>query len=80
VRRRPNLWRRTDDLEQRRPPCSRWHTDWNLDALSDEELESLLPLSEKHAAQCDAAVWTAEEMALMERLWIKATAGTERGG
>lgn len=80
MKRRPNLWSRTEVLERRRPIRSRWHTDWNLDALSDEELESLLPLSEKHAEHGDAVVWSAEEMELLERLWLKATAGTERGG
>jgi hypothetical protein len=80
MRRRPNLWIRTDELEQRRPKHERWRTNWNLDALSVDDLEALMPLSEKHAAHGDAVVWSAEEMALMERLWIKATAGTDLVG
>ena len=50
---------------------------WNLAALTDEELEALIPLSEKRdtaAAAGIPAVWTGEELALLERLGAKAGA------
>ena len=43
MRRKPNLWSRTEGLEQRRPKSERWRTAWDLDALSDADLEALLP-------------------------------------
>lgn len=70
---RPNLWRRTATLEQHRPAPSRWQTPWNLDSFSDEDLEAMLPLAEKRAAAAPAEPdWTAEEIALLTRLWHQA--------
>jgi hypothetical protein len=51
---------------------------WDLDALSVEELEALMPLSEKQAASEAAGVapaWTADELALLDALAAKAGAG-----
>lgn len=55
---------------------------WDLGALSDDELETLLPLSEKWAAARAAGeepAWTAAEAALLARLWAKASAGLGAG-
>jgi len=62
----------------RRPP--RRGSPWNLDALTDDELEALLPLAEKQAAGDAAGTepgWTTDELALLERLWAK-QAGANR--
>ena len=78
MRRPRNVRRRTETLEQRIPTPNRWQTAWNLDALSDEDLEALMPLAEKRAeATPDEPEWTAEEIALMTRLWHKAQGGSE---
>lgn len=77
MRGRPSVWARTGVLEARVPPPSRWWCDWDLDALTDDELEALMPLSEKQAAADEvgrAPAWTAEELALLERLAVKAGA------
>lgn len=74
---RRSVWIRTGVLEARVPHRSRWRTAWNLDALSDEDLEALLPLSEKQAAAAGEVAWTADEQALMARLWAKATGAHE---
>lgn len=64
-------------------PKSKPDRGWNLDALTDGELEALLPLSEKWAAARAAGeepAWTAEEAALLGQLWAKASAGPGAGG
>lgn len=56
----------------RRPP--RKDRRWNQDTLSEADLEALLPLAEKQTiakAARAAPAWTAEEVALLERLWAK---------
>ncbi len=63
---------RLEALRPRRP--SRTEPRWNLDALSDEDLEALLPLAEKRAAGEAVGAepaWAAEEVALLGRLWAK---------
>jgi hypothetical protein len=60
-------------LERRRPVGHRFRTAWNLDACSDEELEAMMPLAEKRAAAApEEPDWTAEEIALLTRLWHQA--------
>ena len=66
---------RTAKLEAalaRRPP---WQvSQWNLDALSDADLEALLPLAEKRATEIltgTKPTWATEEVALLGRLWAK---------
>lgn len=76
MRGRGNVWRRTATLEQRHPRRHQRQTDWNLDALTDTELELLLPLAEKQEHE-DTPVWTGEEQALLARLWAKAGTGGE---
>ncbi len=75
MRGKPSLTVRAGRLEALRPRrLPRKEPRWNLEALSDEDLEALLPLAEKRAA-VDAVgtepTWTAEEAALLERLWAK---------
>lgn len=66
---------RTGKLEAalaRRP--ARRRSRWNLAALSDAELEALLPLSEKQVAAEAGGTepeWIPDEISLMERLWAK---------
>ena len=52
---------------------------WNLDALSDADLEALLPLAEKQAAADAAGTglhWTAKERLQLEALWAKQAGAT----
>jgi len=61
----------------RRPP--RKPRRWDLDALSDDDLEALLPLAEQQAAAeaaGTAPAWTPEDVTLMERLWAKQAGAT----
>lgn len=79
---RRSIWARTSLLEARVPPRSRWRCDWDFDALTDDELEALMPLSEKQAAAEEAgipAAWTPAELVLLERLGAKAGAPRRRG-
>jgi hypothetical protein len=79
MRRPRTVWTRIGVLEERRGPSDRWRCAWNLDALSDEELEMLMPLSAKQAAASAAGhepAWTPAERALLAELGAKA--GIER--
>jgi hypothetical protein len=52
---------------------------WNLAALSDAELEALLPLAEQQAvaeAAGQEPAWTPEDVGLLERLAAKARVTT----
>lgn len=74
---RPSVWQRTGALEARAPRRAAPRTSWDLDALTVEELEALMPLSEKQAAAdqaCATPAWTAGELALLEALAAKAGA------
>jgi hypothetical protein len=78
MRRPRNVWTRLGVLEERRAPFDRWRCDWNLDALSDAELEALMPLSAKQAEATAAShepVWTPAELALLAELGTKAGVG-----
>ncbi len=70
---RRSVWVRTGHLEARRPRLAR-SSALNLKALTDEELEGLLPLAEKLAAANGDPDWTPEEQALVAAVWAKATA------
>jgi hypothetical protein len=66
-------------LEAQRPRRAPQTCDWTLAALSDAELEALLPLAEKQAAAeaaGGAPAWTPEDVALLERLAAKARVTT----
>lgn len=79
MRGKPSVWRRTGVLEAQRPRHVPQTCGWTLAALSDAELEALLPLGEKQAAAEAAGrapAWTSEESALLERLAAKAGATT----
>jgi hypothetical protein len=71
------VWTRSEVLEARLPRRLTQRCGWDLDALSVEELEELLPLSAKQAAAEAAGVpaaWTRAELALLGRLAAKAGA------
>lgn len=76
--RRRHVWTRVGVLEDRQPPADRWRCAWNLEALTDDELEALMLLSAKHEAAIAAGhepVWTPAERALLAELGAKAGAG-----
>ncbi len=79
MRGKPSLTLRAGRLEAalaRRPV--RRDSPWNLGALSDADLEALLPLAEEQAAATAAGTepaWTTEDVALMERLWAEQAGG-----
>jgi hypothetical protein len=62
-------------LEAARPLHASRQPSWDLAALSDAELEALLPLAEKQAAAEAAGrapAWTCDEREILERLATKA--------
>lgn len=78
MRRSRPIWTRVGVLEDHQPPADRWRCDWNLDALSDAELEALMPLSAKQATANAAGhepAWTPAERTLLAELATKAGVG-----
>ncbi|MCC6421466.1 MAG: hypothetical protein IT429_24880 [Gemmataceae bacterium] len=77
MRGKASVWRRTGVLEAQRPRRASRQPSWDLAALSDAELEALLPLAEKQAAaeaEGRAPAWTRNEQDLLAGLAAKAGA------
>ncbi len=80
MRGRPSVFARAGRLEaaRARRPVRR-PSSWNLDVLTDDELEALLPLAEQQAAAAAEGrepAWTTAEAALLERLWATQAGNT----